>query len=78
MRQFGARFGLDGIDQPRHHVVEHADLIFGIVLGAVDEEIGDAGEDLDPAGDAAGCEGGLEFVKKGKGTHHILRAPPRH
>ena len=70
MRQLGARLGLDGVDQARHDVVEHADLILGKVLGAVDEEIGDAGQDVDPAIDVAGCEGGLELVKKRKGTHH--------
>ena len=70
VRELGARFGLDGADEPRHDVVEHDDLIFGIMLGAVDEEIGDAGEDVDPARDAAGGQRGLEFVKERKGTHH--------
>ena len=63
MRQLGARLGLDGVDEAGHDVVENADLILGIVVGAVDEEVGDAGEDVDPAIDVAGCEGALELVK---------------
>ena len=54
----------------RHDVVENPDLILGIAVGAVDEEIGYAGKNVDPAVDIAGGEGGLEFVKEGKGTHH--------
>ena len=77
VRQLGARLGLDGVDEARHDVVENADLILGKAVGAVDEEIGDAGQDVDPAVDIAGSECGLEFVKERKGTHRKLRAPPR-
>ena len=67
--QLGAHLGLDGVDQPRHDVVEDADLILGIAVGAVDEEVGNAGQNVDAAIDIAGGESGLELVKKRKGTH---------
>ena len=68
--QFGAGLVLDGVDQPRHDIVEDADLLFGIALGVVDEEIGDAGENIDPAGNAPRGQRGFELVEEGKATHH--------
>jgi len=47
--ELGARLGLDPDHQPRHDVVEQADLVRGEARRAVDEEIGDGGQDLDPA-----------------------------
>ncbi len=63
MRQLGADLGLDGVDEAGHDIVENADLVLGIVLGAIDEQVGDAAEDIDPAIDVPGCEGALELVK---------------
>ncbi len=37
VRQLGARLGLDGVDEARHDVVEHADLILGEARRAADE-----------------------------------------
>jgi hypothetical protein len=51
VRQFGACLGFDRADEAAHHVVEHADLVFGKARGAVDEQIGDAGQDLVAAAD---------------------------
>ena len=42
VRHFGARLGLDLDDQAAQHVVEQADMVFGEVRRAVDEQIGDA------------------------------------
>ncbi len=78
VRQLGARLGLDGVDQAGHDIVEDADLFLGIDFGAGDEEIGDAGEDIDPARDAAGDEGGLEFVNEDRGRVRIDDSGRRH
>src|SRR6516162_5092130 len=66
LRQDDARFGLDRADQPRHDVVEHANLIFGITFRRADKKVGDATQHLDTPSIAAGGEGGLEFVDQRK------------
>ena len=78
LRQSGAGLALDGVDEPRHDVVEHADLLFGIARGVVDEEVGDAGEDVDAARNAPRRQRGFELVEEGKATHYNSRRPQRH
>ena len=73
--ELGPRLGFDLDHQPRHDVVEHDDLVLGKARGAVDEEIGDAGQDRDAARTRAGGQRGFELVKQGQGTVH---APRRH
>ena len=69
VRKLGARLGLDGVHEARHDVVEQADLVLRITRRAADEEIGDAGQHLDPARVGAGGERGFEFVEEGEGSH---------
>ena len=71
--ELGARLGLDLDHQPRHDIVEHADLVLGKARRAVDEQIGDAGQDLDAARTRAGGQRGFEFVKQGESSVHALR-----
>ena len=77
LRQPGAGLALDGVDEPRHDVVEHADLLFGIARGVVDEEIGDAGQDVDAARNAPRRQRGFELVEEGKATHYNSGRPQR-
>ncbi|MGY4361596.1 hypothetical protein ACVW0J_008089 [Bradyrhizobium sp. i1.7.7] len=59
-----SRRGLDLLDQALEHVVEHPDVLVGIIHRIVDEEIGDAAQGLDPARDGAVRERGLQFLKQ--------------
>ncbi len=78
LRQSGAGLALDGIDQPRHDVVEHSDLIFGILRGIAEEEVGDAGQYVDTARDAARRQRGFELVEQREATHYDSGRPQRH
>ena len=59
--------GLDVIHQALEDVVEQPDLLVRIVHRAVDEEIGDPAQGLDPAGDGAMRERGLQLVEQAFG-----------
>jgi hypothetical protein len=65
------------VDEPRHDVVEHADLLFGIARGIVDEEVGDAGQDIDAARDAPRRQRSFELVEEGEATHYNSGRPQR-
>ncbi|MGY4435751.1 CHAD domain-containing protein [Bradyrhizobium sp. F1.13.1] len=45
-------------------VVEHADVVVGIVQGVAHEEIGDAAQRLDPVRDGAVRERSLQFLEQ--------------
>ena len=75
MCQLGAVLGFDGAYEPRHDIVEDADLLLGVARSAVDEEIGEAREHLDPARVGARGERGLDLVDEGESSQHA-RAPP--
>ena len=51
-------------DQALEDVVEQPDLFVGIIHRAVDEQIGDAAQRLDPARDGAVRERGLQLVEQ--------------
>ena len=45
--EFDACLGLDLLGQAGNHVVEDADMLFGIAVGAAHEQVGDAPQCLD-------------------------------
>jgi hypothetical protein len=53
-------------------VVEHADLVFGKARGAVDEQVGDAGQDFVVAVECARGQRGFELFDQRKGLHHAV------
>ncbi|MHC2620908.1 hypothetical protein ACVIW2_002940 [Bradyrhizobium huanghuaihaiense] len=55
---------LDLLDQAFEHVVEHANVVVGIVRRVAHEEIGDAAQCLDSPRDGAVRERGLQFFKQ--------------
>ena len=73
LRKDHARLGLNGLDESRHDVVEHAHLFVGIALSRPDKEVGQAGQYLDATSMAAGGEGGFKLVDQRKGSAHTMR-----
>ena len=60
--------GLDVIHQALEDVVEQPDLLVRIIHRAVDEEIGDPAQGLDPARDGSVRERGLQLVEQTFGS----------
>jgi hypothetical protein len=50
--------------QALEYVIEQTDLVIGIIHRAIDEEIGDAAQGLDPARDGSMRERGLQLVEQ--------------
>ena len=64
---------LDVIHQALEDVVEQPDLFVGIIHRAVDEEVGDPAQGLDPARDGSMRERGLQLVEQTFGGGGGLR-----
>ncbi|MET3341168.1 hypothetical protein ABIF52_001549 [Bradyrhizobium japonicum] len=58
------RRGLDLFDQALEYVVEHADVLVGVIHCIAHEQIGDAAQRLDPAHNGAVRERSLQFLEQ--------------
>jgi hypothetical protein len=76
-RKLDARLGLDRRCQFGDHLVEQADLIHGIAVGAGHEEVRDARQYLVALGIAAACQRTLELIDQRRlGCHGLWRISP--
>ena len=68
------RIHLDGLDQHHQDVVEQRELLFGVLAGAGEEQVGDAGEGVEPHGGRPRGERLFEFLDQGRRISHCRSA----
>ena len=68
VRELGARGNLDVGGEFAQNVVEHRDLLAGIVAGTGREQIGDAEHDAQTALGVAIGDGFVKFIDQGEGS----------
>ena len=58
----GQRADLDGLDQALQHVAEQLDLLAGITVGGVQEQVGDPPDGFEMLVGGGGLDGGLDLI----------------